>query len=79
MAPHLFETIVDIQCWSQVLTNKSERSFAAFFAVLHQHDAESQQLEYFITPVCRGESFNQAKGKAAVQANCQIVQVIGRV
>lgn len=75
LSPHVFDSIVNIQCWAQqVPYGSSEHSHATFFILMYKC-REPQGFEYIVTPVFRGASFTKAQGTAAVDINHHIVRV----
>ncbi len=73
MAPHMFDSIVDVQCWSrQILEHNSDKSHAIFFVLQYQ---QSSGLEFFVTQVSYGESFTKAQAGPALEVNRQIAEI----
>lgn len=75
-SPHIFDTIVDAQCWTtqHVPQGSLDHSHAAFFIVLYR---EAKALEYLVTPIFQGPSFTKAQSLAGMEANQQIAKIVG--
>lgn len=76
IAPHIFDKILRVDCWSQKLYDSPPDRSVAAFSIVSYRRADSAELEHFVTPIVRRESVNKAKGAAGVEANQRILEIV---